>query len=223
MSKVRQSNTGSRNTLEEGNEMKRQNADEQSSGELMTGKERMELAKLLRLRAKVAKTSIETRQAELLADVERQLATIYKHDNAMWKDITAAAEAFVSEVDDKIAEICRTKGVPEEFRPSIYVGWHGRGENAAASRRTELRAVARTRIEADVQTAKHTIERITADSLTQLAAGGLTSGEAKRFLESMPGIDELVPLLKVDELKPERKSLSAPNALEDILDSLYEK
>jgi len=167
----------------------------------MTARERAELAALVRRREKVAKSGTRQRVAELVADVEAQLAASYASDDARWRDLTAAAEAAVSDADAAIATRCRELGIPEDFRPGLRLSWYGRGENASAQRRSELRRVAGTRIAAMEQAARAEIERRSVEVQTALLAGGLASAAARTFLESMPTPDHLMPALALSELE----------------------
>jgi hypothetical protein len=85
--------------------------------ESMTRREREDLAKVTRLRAKVAKDGITAREAALLADVEEQLSAVYRFDHDAWADITRHAEQVVAEADKQIAQRCRELGIRESFRP----------------------------------------------------------------------------------------------------------
>jgi hypothetical protein len=172
---------------------------------MMRKAEREELARVVRLRCKVAKTAVAQRQKELLADVERQLSTIYKFDDAVWADITRHADEAVRWADEQIARICRERGIPEEFRPGMYLSWHGRGENALNERRVELRRRAQTQIAAEA--AKAAIEAREAEALTALIADGLESAEAQAFLNSLPTAEQLMPPVKVPALCGEAKLL----------------
>src|SRR5688572_20805225 len=107
----------------------------------MTKGERTELAKLVRQRAKVAKDQAAQRAAELRADFEQQLAAIYKpEDDPIWKQLHARALDVVVEAKEQLAERCRELGIPKSFAPDLNLHWFGRGENAVAQRRSELRA-----------------------------------------------------------------------------------
>ena len=99
----------------------------------MTAAERQELAKLVRLNAKVAKDDADARGKWLLADAEAKLSAVYKAEDEAWADITAEAKKAVAEADATIAALCRERGIPEDFRPALHLGWIGRGENAAPS------------------------------------------------------------------------------------------
>ena len=53
----------------------------------MTKSEREELRRLVNERARLARQSIEQRQAELLANTEEQLAQIYKINEEGWAEV----------------------------------------------------------------------------------------------------------------------------------------
>lgn len=167
----------------------------------MTRAERDDLAKVARLRAKVARTAVGQREAELLADVEEQLAAEYAITDEAWAELTKGAAEAVAEADRQVAELCRQRGIPEDFRPGLSLGWYGRGKNAIPGRRAELRKVAQTWIAAAAKGAKAAIEAREAEVLTELLAGGLTSDAARSFLESIPSAVALMPPLQVRELK----------------------
>ena len=177
-----------------------------SSG--MSKQEREELLKLVKARARVAKAGIEQHQAALLADLEKQLAAKYKpEDDPVWKAAHEAAEAAVREADATIAEECNRLGIPPEFRPGIQLSWYSRGENAAKERRAGIRKLAQARLEAEARKVKVAIDTWAVETQTQLVAGALESREAKRFLDSMPTPQALMPALQVDALDAERGSL----------------
>ncbi len=168
---------------------------------LMTKAERLELGKVVRLRAKVAKDDAEAQGRRLLADFEAQLAARYPENNPAWAEITTTARRAVEDADVQIAQLCRSFGIPEEFRPRLSCNWCSRGENAEKQRRVELRAVAQREVAARVQTAKVTIDRQAAALLSDLAANALETEHAKAFLEQLPSIDELMPRLGLSEVE----------------------
>lgn len=182
-----------------GNIVARAGASKLSDG--LTSRDRRDLADLVRRREKVAKTAAKQRAAELLADVEEQLAATFKAHDDRWVDVTKAAQESVKAADQEIARICRDHGVPEEFRPRLTLGWHGRGQNAEVERRTELRRVATTRIAAMELAARSEIERGSLDAQTALLAGGLTSDAAHAVLAALPTAEALMPGLSLDELE----------------------
>src|SRR6266478_5140838 len=129
----------------------------------MTVAERLELGKLIRLNAKVARDHVDQLQARLIADSEAQLSARFDKYDAAWKTAVQEAEAVVAQADAKVAERCRELGVPETFRPRLNTFWIDRGENELNSRRAELRLKARTEIEARAKAAKVQIDRQAAD------------------------------------------------------------
>jgi outer membrane scaffolding protein for murein synthesis (MipA/OmpV family) len=181
----------------------------------MTKGERDELAKILKARARLAGRVVEQRAAELLAEAEQQLATVYKVNDQAWRELTATAQQTVREADAELARRCRTLGIPEEFRPHLTVGWWGRGENGDRERRAELRKVAQSRIATMAKSARVAIETQALEGLTQLAAGALESEAARAFLAAMPTPEALMPALDVTALGP--LALRARPAHEDIM------
>jgi hypothetical protein len=188
----------------------------------MTQRDRDKLAGLARKRAKVSKQMVAERQKVLLADVEDQLSAEYDFGDEVWADITRQAQAEVAKADAKFAEICRSWGVPEDFRPGLNLMWYSRGKNAAAGRRAELRKLAHARIEAAGQTAKVTIDIKLLEVETELVRDGLDSAQAHAFLASMPSADELMPRVDIGSLEPgadvERPSWHpSPELTRDVL------
>jgi hypothetical protein len=161
----------------------------------MTKGEREDLAKLVRNREKVLKTSATLRSAQLLAEFEQQMASHYRwNEDAVWKKAAEAAEAAVAAARKVIAERCAELGIPARFAPTIGgVEWHGRGENAVKQRRAELRDVARTRIAAIEKAAFTAIEMACLDAQTQILAHGLTSAAAIAFFDALPKVEALMP------------------------------
>src|SRR5438270_8537822 len=117
--------------------------------EKMTKAERSELGQLIRKRERVMKAQAAERAALMLARFDEQCAQIYSFDdNRVWKKSTEEAHKIVSESDRKIKARCKELGIPSAFAPSLHLEWYERGQNAVASRRTELRRMAKSRIDA---------------------------------------------------------------------------
>jgi hypothetical protein len=175
----------------------------------MTSAERSDLAKVVRIRAKVVRRDIDQQEAQQLAEMEQQLAATYAFDHDAWAKLTKHAQDGVRKADAEIAELCRKMGIPEAFRPQLSLRWYDRGENAIKDRRAELRKVAERTLAARAETAKVKVDRAEADLLTQITIRGLRSAEAKAFLESLPTIDQLMPKLPISEIE---KRLPLPKA-----------
>ena len=172
------------------------------AGPKISKADREELAKILTARERVAKSVVEQRAAELLADVEQQLAARYTISDEAWRDLTDAAKKVIGEADAEIARRCQVLGIPETFRPSLELSWYSRGENADKKRRAELRLVAETRIDALAKKALVVIKTKSLDGRTLLAAGALESAEARAFLAAMPTVETLMPAIDVTALGP---------------------
>ena len=169
-------------------------------GQPMSKTDRANLERLARKNAALAKTMIGERVKVLRSEVEDQLCAEYKFNDELWADINRKAAAEVAKADAEIAEICRRLGVPENLRPSIRIGWSGRGENGLASRRAELRKLAHARIDAAAESAKVAVETSLLQVETTLIRGGLETAEAAAFIDSMPTADQLLPSVDVAEL-----------------------
>lgn len=185
--------------------------------EPMTRRDREDLAKIARMRAKLAKDGIAARESAILADVEEQLAAVYKFDHDAWADITRHAQESIKEADAQIAQRCRDLGIREEFRPELRLTWFGRGENASRDRRAEIRKTAQTRVAALSKEAKMAIDAKSAEILTELIAGGLESEDAKAFLATIPTAEQLMPRLTLPELETSARD-SQMRALRRVAD-----
>lgn len=168
----------------------------------MTKAERTELGQLIRKRERVMKADAATRSAQMLAEFDAQSAAIYSFDDdETWRAATLAAQEAVAAAQQMIADRCREMGIPAEFAPGVSMGWYGRGQNAVASRRAELRRMAKSRIEAMELEARAKIERLSLTAQTEVITHGLQSDAAKTFLEAMPSLEALMPSLDAGEIK----------------------
>lgn len=161
-----------------------------------------DLSMIIRDRAKVLKSAVAARAAELKAKFETQMATIYKWDeDEIWK---AAAEAAAREVQiakEKIAKRCAQLGIPERYAPSLDLTWAGRGENALEQRRRELRSAADAIIAAMSRKAEAQIDKQSLDLRTQVVAMGLLSPESKLFLESLATVEEAMAEIEFTDVE----------------------
>ena len=168
----------------------------------MTRAERTDLGALIRRREKLLKTAAKQRAAELMADFEKQISAIFSYDDdEIWKTAYASAKQAAENAKAEVAQRCRELGIPPEFAPDIELGWYGRGQNASKERRTELRRVAKTEIDALEARAKTEIERVSVEQQTALISDGLTSVAAQAFLEQMPTAETLMPVLDMEQIK----------------------
>jgi hypothetical protein len=168
----------------------------------MTKGERTELGQLIRKREKVMKAQARERSSALLAEFEAQSAKIHHWDeDEIWAKAKEEAEIAVSAAQRIIAKRCKALGIPEEFAPGVQFFWHGRGHNAAADRRAELRTAAKRKIEHLEAEAITKIERMSLEAQEEVVANGLESAAAKAFLQAMPKLEALMPPIAVGEIQ----------------------
>lgn len=170
--------------------------------EAMTKSERQELGMLIRKRERVMKSQAHERSAHMVAEFEAAIAKVYQYDeDPTWQRATDEARKVVDGAQAAISARCAELGIPAEFAPSLEFNWYGRGQTAIAARRAELRRVAKSRIEVLEREAITKIERLSLQAQTEVVAQGLESDAAKKFLESMPNVDTLMPPIQFDEIK----------------------
>jgi hypothetical protein len=168
----------------------------------MTKGERHELTQLVRKRERVMKIQAQERSALLLAEFDAQSAKIYHFDeDPVWKRVQAEAAKAIGEAQIQIAARCAELSIPAEFAPGIDMFWHGRGHNAVAERRAELRRAAKSRVDAIEKEAVTKIERLSLQAQTEIIANGLESDAAKEFLNAMPALEALMPPIAFDEIQ----------------------
>lgn len=168
----------------------------------MTKAERDQLLQLVKKREKVMKTKAQERSAVLLAEFDAQSAKIHHYDeDDVWRRAQEEAQAAVEKARTTIAARCQKLGIPAEFAPDMQVYWHGRGQNAVAERRAELRRAAQSRIQAIEKEALSKIESMSLEAQTEIVAHGLESDAAKAFLHEMPKLEALMPPVQVAEIQ----------------------
>lgn len=176
----------------------------------MTKGERTELGQLIRKREKVLKSYAQERSSTLLAEYDAASAKIFHYDDdSVWQAANEEARKAVIKAQDEISQRCEQLGIPKEFAPGLEFGWHGRGHNAVASRRQELRQAAKSRIEALEREAFTKIERLSLEAQTEIVSHGMESEAATKFLTGMPSMDVLMPIVAfadVQQLLQERKA-----------------
>jgi hypothetical protein len=161
-----------------------------------------DLSMIIKDRTKVLRAHADEQSAACMADFEKKLAAEYSwDDDDTWKKAADEALAAAAAAQQIIAERCKAMGIPKTFAPRLEVSWSGRGENALAQRRGELRRVAKTSIEAMHKATLTKIERQSLDLRTQVVSMGLLSDAAKLFLESLAPIEENMRALDFAEVE----------------------
>jgi hypothetical protein len=168
--------------------------------ERMTSRERSEIAALVRRREKVAKSATAEVKAKRLAELEVQLASSFSAEDERFADVARFASQVVAHANQEVQRRCEEMGIPERFRPALDIKWYGRGENATAERRSELRRVGQTQADADQKQALTHIEAASVEAQTALLRAGLTTDAARKFLDSQSTAEQLMPALEVSSL-----------------------
>ncbi len=175
---------------------------EQQQPRALSRHETHDLGMIVKERAKVLRAHVEQRATEVLADFESKVAAMYSFDcDEVWEKAVAEASAVVKESQRKINDRCKALGIPSQFAPGLSIQWHARGQSATAGRRTELRRVAKSRVDAMAKAAITKIEHLSLDLRTQIVAMGQLSADAKLFLESLAPVDETMRALEFREVE----------------------
>ena len=168
----------------------------------MTKGEREDLIRLVKQREKVAKTAAEQRSAAMLADFEQKISALHAFDNnEVWNAAAHACKEQAEKAALAIAVEADKLGIPKEFQPSISFHWARRGQNEYQERRTELRRLAKAEIDALEQVARVQIESQSVSAQTEIIAHGLSSEAAVTFLNSLPAIETMMPVLDVTQIQ----------------------
>jgi hypothetical protein len=177
----------------------------------LTKAEQDNLSRLAKLNRDGAIADIKRKIADATTDFEMQMAAEYRFDQReVWADLMHTAKTRVNELDAMLAEDCWRLGIPDQFRPSISLGWHSRGENAFKQRREELRRVTASRLIAIERDAIEQIETGYRKVMTSILSATITSEEARALLAAMPTTEELLP--KIDFSTIKRSLLEGPEA-----------
>jgi hypothetical protein len=181
----------------------------------VTRTERQDLLQICRQRERVGKAEAVAVAAHRKADFEAQLSRIYSFDeDTVWQAAYKAVNEVARQANEQVAARCQPLGIPRWAQPEILPPqWYGRGENATRQRRGELTKVAHAKIDQHLKETIHAIQRASVDVQTQLLAGGLTSADAKAFLESIPTPAQLMPLVTVEDIQNQLLQATEGDAL----------
>lgn len=106
-----------------------------------------------------------------------------------------------AEANARVTARCDELGILPELRPEIYAGMIRRP--TTRERRSRLRQIAQDQNRAALAQAQHAVDVWKLETRTALVREGLSSEAAQQFLESMPGADQLLPMVSVDQLLAE--------------------
>jgi len=168
----------------------------------MTKGERDDLIRLIKQRERVCKTAADQRSTAMLAEFEQKISAV--HDfatNDVWKAASDAAIAAAKKANEEVEAEADKLGIPKEFQPKINFSWARRGENEYRQRREELQRVAKAEIDTLEKIARVQIETESVRAQTEVIANGLNSADAIEFLNKLPAIESMMPMLDVTEIQ----------------------
>jgi hypothetical protein len=187
------------------------NAASPTQARRMTRAEQSDLLRLAKLNRDGAIIAAKRRTAEALAEFDMRLAANFSFDQReVWAKLVASAKAHAAALDRQLADDCERIGIPASFRPSITIGWYGRGENASKERRTELRRAATSRLVALERGAIEEIENGHRNFSTAVLSAAIGTDEARQLLGRLPTAELLLP--EMDYREVARALLEGPEA-----------
>ncbi len=170
--------------------------------DVMTRADRETLIKIARQRERLAKSEAKERAAQLVADFEKQLDRRYHYDeNEIWAESHKIAQAAVAEAQAAVATECARLGIPAQFAPKLQLDWYMRGRNSVKEERAEMRRVAMKQVDALQKSALASIERRSVETQEKIMVGGLSTDDARLFLEGMPSAEALMPSLSIERVE----------------------
>jgi hypothetical protein len=169
--------------------------------EPMNKADRDALIKIVRARAKQVEREADIRQKILLAEVQNLVSAEYSARDALWADAVTITEDFARKANDQIRAQCADLGIPPQHAPELTMGFRRRSsEFSDSQRRAELTKLAEPKLAALTSMAKTQIQGAALDAEEKLVLGGLESSEARQILALMPTVEQLMPLLGLDDL-----------------------
>lgn len=166
----------------------------------------------LRADVKAAKAKILGKAAGLKAAYEIQLNTIYPPDgdpvwNAEYNAAVKACEPHIKRIEERCDEL----RLGTRFRPRLHrPTWSYGGEQLFRDLRAERRRIAHAQIDEILKNDVTELEAKSAATQKDILINGLTNA-ARNFMAQLPGVDQLVRPLQVDELAALIEGKSLPN------------
>lgn len=171
----------------------------------MTRRDRDQLAQVAKMRARIARSTIEQRELVLRSQVEDELKGLFDAEDELARKAAGVAVAEAERADKDLQERLAEYEIPEHLRPHLTASMienqlMGK-RRSIAQRRMELSNIAHTRIKARGAQAKVEIDQQCAETVTALIAGGLSGDEAQTCLDAMPTVEQLMLAPSVAELE----------------------
>jgi hypothetical protein len=161
----------------------------------MTKVDRESLLKVMRER--VTKSSLAEADAQLLADLEKQMDAEYYYDlDKIWKESLSISLEAAKQAQQQVHERCRELEIPYMFAPQIRgPDWCPFGEQAVRVRPDVLSKMALLKVDAMAKASRRKVEEASLDIQTKILASGL-SPEAPEQLMRLLVLDKLETMLR---------------------------
>lgn len=168
----------------------------------MNKTERDELRRLIRARFKVLRSDVEQRKAELLVELDQEIAARFADHDKQWRDAAFVIEKIRLEANGQVNDVYRDLIGKDEYGTAqdhnlVSIRHIAQPHN----HRGTIRQRGITQIEARCKTALLELERREVELLTDLATSALESTEAKQFMGRIPTVSELVPRARLQEIE----------------------
>jgi len=171
------------------------------SSEITPG-ERRELRSVVRGQFKVLRAEVKRREQELKGEVETELLTRYREQDAAIAE--AGREAYRIR-QDALRALAVVADALRDQHPDLTVdvsmSYQGPEVRAANHNRAQLHRALMASIPNRVGDAQLNLDRGENDLLRQLSTGALESTEARGFLNTIPTVGELVPRVRLNEIE----------------------
>ena len=167
--------------------------------------ERVELRALIKQQFKVLAAEVAHREAELVSDLDAELAARYATEDRAWADAEFLMMEAAREANRKANDVMRgllgDRWPAGSDRVLVEVSLHQARRARGATEKAADRKEGVRKIEVQVKRAQVALARQEVDLLTKLASEGLESAEARDFLRTIPTAAELVPSVRLLELE----------------------
>lgn len=203
---------------------------------MITKGERTELRSIVKGQFKVLRHEVEQRHAEMVADLDEQIAQRYAEVDGQRRALMWRSEEILQACSRELTDLFGGSGaVKGHDRAAEFGDLYGQlGPEVSIERpvrvgmedvtwskadRAQLRRAATERLAAQVKGAMLNLERREADLLRTLAVGAIESEEARSFLTGIPTVGELVPAARLSELEASfGDDLSLSPAFDDLIE-----
>lgn len=163
--------------------------------------ERAELRSIVRGQMKVLRSEIDQRRAELVADIDEQVAAQFADADRTWEGFMHEVHEATREADRRINDAAIAAGYQTKNGYEREYVTVARGVSKPTRSRDTMRVQAVRALDAQVAAARLRLERQEADLLKTLSVGALESDEARAFLAQIPTVGELVSAARLVELE----------------------